>query len=37
MSWDGRSPDGSRVPAGVYEIRWRVGESVITRRFVLLP
>lgn len=37
FSWDGRSRDGGRVPAGVYLCRVQVGSMTLSRKLTLLP
>lgn len=36
LVWDGRSPDGSRAPGGIYFYRLTLPDRVVTRRVVLL-
>jgi hypothetical protein len=36
VSWNGRSPDGSKLPSGIYYARARLGEEVRTAPMVLV-
>jgi hypothetical protein len=36
VSWDGRSREGARLPAGVYFLRLTAGEKTATRKMVVL-